>query len=185
MKTEAALRRRHASAVSSRRRRPNWTIPRLITEIEARGRRDWQITSKPLRKKTPLAAAWAGALPPRPIESAAIRKRRPFDNFPKGPIPDGWTKRPRVDGTGYDLVSLNGAILFGYRAASYLVAGLQKESLIGLVDCEYLCGRRRSCCRKLIRSIRTSPASSYNRAWGDLLCVIGLSECSRRCRNFT
>jgi hypothetical protein len=56
-----------------------------------------------------------------------------IDNFPKGPIPYGWTKRSRVDCTGYDLVSQNGTILFGYRAASYLVAGPQTESLIGLV----------------------------------------------------
>jgi hypothetical protein len=56
-----------------------------------------------------------------------------IDNFPKGPIPYGWTKRSRVDCTGYDLVSQNGTILFGYRAASYLAAGPQTESLIGLV----------------------------------------------------
>jgi hypothetical protein len=56
-----------------------------------------------------------------------------IDNFPKGPIPDGWTKQSRVDCTGYDLVSQNGTILFGYRAASYLVAGPQTVSLIGLV----------------------------------------------------
>jgi hypothetical protein len=56
-----------------------------------------------------------------------------IDNFPKGPIPDGWTKRSHVDSTGYDLVSWNGTVLFGYRAACYLIAGLQKESLVGLV----------------------------------------------------
>ena len=56
-----------------------------------------------------------------------------LDNFPKGPIPDGWTKRSRIDGTGYDFVSQNGSVLLGYRAANYLLAGLQAESLICLV----------------------------------------------------
>lgn len=38
-----------------------------------------------------------------------------IDNFPKSAAPQGWTKRPRADGNGYELVSSDGTILFGYR----------------------------------------------------------------------
>jgi hypothetical protein len=36
-------------------------------------------------------------------------------NFPKNAVPNGWIKRPRVDGEGYELVSPDGVIIFGYR----------------------------------------------------------------------
>jgi hypothetical protein len=38
-----------------------------------------------------------------------------IDSFPKGPTPNGWTKRPRPDGDGYELVADDGTVLFGYR----------------------------------------------------------------------
>lgn len=41
-----------------------------------------------------------------------------IDNFPKSPTPYGWTKRPRVGDDGYDLVSDEAAILFGYKIES-------------------------------------------------------------------
>lgn len=37
-----------------------------------------------------------------------------IDNFPKGPDPTGWTKRPRLAGNGYELVDEKGKVLFGY-----------------------------------------------------------------------
>jgi hypothetical protein len=37
-----------------------------------------------------------------------------IDNFPRGPAPNGWTKRQRPDSKGYELVSGN-KTLFGYR----------------------------------------------------------------------
>lgn len=40
-----------------------------------------------------------------------------IDNFPVGPAPAGWTKRPRVDEPGYELVDASGTILLGYRVA--------------------------------------------------------------------
>lgn len=36
-----------------------------------------------------------------------------IDNFPKGPAPHGWTKRPNLNGNGFELVS-DGTILFGF-----------------------------------------------------------------------
>jgi hypothetical protein len=45
-----------------------------------------------------------------------------IDNFPKGPTPTGWTKRPRVDEEGYELES-GGNILFGYRVADIALPG--------------------------------------------------------------
>ena len=36
-----------------------------------------------------------------------------IDNFPKGPSPDGWTKRPLAGADGYELVS-DDITLFGY-----------------------------------------------------------------------
>jgi hypothetical protein len=36
-----------------------------------------------------------------------------IDNFPKGPAPDGWTKRPLLTGEGYELVA-GEVSLFGY-----------------------------------------------------------------------
>src|ERR1700730_10508534 len=39
-----------------------------------------------------------------------------IDNFPKGPIPKGWTKHPYVDGEGYKLTHTEtGKIIFGYQ----------------------------------------------------------------------
>ena len=38
-----------------------------------------------------------------------------IDNFPRNAAPAGWTKRQRVDGEGYELVSPNNIVLFGYR----------------------------------------------------------------------
>jgi hypothetical protein len=37
-----------------------------------------------------------------------------LDNFPKA-TPEGWTRRQRVDGEGYELVDKDGMVLFGYR----------------------------------------------------------------------
>src|ERR1041385_6903734 len=45
-----------------------------------------------------------------------------IDNFPKAPAPKGWTKRPRPDGTGYELVS-DGKTLFGYRVVTTQIPG--------------------------------------------------------------
>jgi len=44
-----------------------------------------------------------------------------IDNFPKGPTPQGWTKRQR-DGQGFELVS-DATVLFGYRVVPVLVGG--------------------------------------------------------------
>jgi hypothetical protein len=38
-----------------------------------------------------------------------------IDNFPRGPMPEGWTRRQRVDEEGYELISNDGVVLFGYR----------------------------------------------------------------------
>jgi hypothetical protein len=38
-----------------------------------------------------------------------------IDNFPKGPVPNGWTRRQRADDKGYELVSDSGVVIFGYR----------------------------------------------------------------------
>jgi hypothetical protein len=38
-----------------------------------------------------------------------------IDNFPKGPIPDGWTQRRIPSEEGYELVDGTGKTLFGYR----------------------------------------------------------------------
>lgn len=37
-----------------------------------------------------------------------------IDSFPKA-VPDGWTKRPSLDGDGYDLIDDQGELIFGYR----------------------------------------------------------------------
>jgi hypothetical protein len=55
-----------------------------------------------------------------------------IDNFPKGPAPKGWTKRPRVDGNGYELES-DGTVPFGYRVVSIQIPGLDTESRICFV----------------------------------------------------
>jgi hypothetical protein len=49
-------------------------------------------------------------LPDHATEAGTI-----IDNFPKSPAPIGWTKRPRTDGDGYELVSPDGTVIFGYR----------------------------------------------------------------------
>jgi len=37
-----------------------------------------------------------------------------IDNFPKGPDPQGWTKRPKMPyADGYELVDQKGTVLFG------------------------------------------------------------------------
>jgi hypothetical protein len=56
----------------------------------------------------------------------------PIDNFPKGPAPTGWTKRPRIDGDGYELES-DGTVLFGYRVIAIRIPGFDTESRICLV----------------------------------------------------
>src|SRR4051794_29182368 len=39
-----------------------------------------------------------------------------IDSFPKGPVPSGWVKRPRMDDAGYELASRDtGKVLFGFR----------------------------------------------------------------------
>lgn len=38
-----------------------------------------------------------------------------IDNFPKGPTPNGWTKKPLMDDDGYSLVDQTGKTVFGYR----------------------------------------------------------------------
>jgi len=38
-----------------------------------------------------------------------------IDNFPKGPAPVGWERRPHVHDEGYDLVDEAGDVIFGYR----------------------------------------------------------------------
>lgn len=43
-----------------------------------------------------------------------------IDSFPHGPAPRGWVKRPRADDLGYDLVSQDGIVLFGYRVENHL-----------------------------------------------------------------
>jgi hypothetical protein len=45
-----------------------------------------------------------------------------IDNFPKGPTPSGWTRRQRVDGQGYELISDNN-VLFGYRVVPTPIPG--------------------------------------------------------------
>jgi hypothetical protein len=55
-----------------------------------------------------------------------------IDNFPKGPTPNGWTKRPRADGTGYELVS-DGTVLFGYRVVGVPIPGRSTASSICFV----------------------------------------------------
>jgi len=42
-----------------------------------------------------------------------------IDNFPKGPTPNGWTKRQRLNGAGYELVDDEGRILFGFSIDEY------------------------------------------------------------------
>jgi hypothetical protein len=49
-------------------------------------------------------------LPDHETEAGTI-----IDNFPKSPAPMGWTKRPRADGDGYELVSPDDTVIFGYR----------------------------------------------------------------------
>ena len=53
-------------------------------------------------------------LPDRRVSGVII------DNFPKGPIPHGWTRRQHLDEEGYDLVSDDGTILFGYHVQGVL-----------------------------------------------------------------
>ena len=55
-----------------------------------------------------------------------------IDNFPKGPMPNGWTKRPRVDQTGWELVC-DGTVLFGFRVIDFSIAGTSTASSICLV----------------------------------------------------
>jgi hypothetical protein len=38
-----------------------------------------------------------------------------IDSFPKGDAPAGWTKRPRVDSEGYELVGSDDIVIFGYK----------------------------------------------------------------------
>jgi hypothetical protein len=38
-----------------------------------------------------------------------------IDNFPKGPVPEGWVRRQKVDVEGYELIrESDGKVLFGY-----------------------------------------------------------------------
>lgn len=37
------------------------------------------------------------------------------DTFPKGPTPTGWTKRPRLDSEGYELLDSRGEVVFSYK----------------------------------------------------------------------
>src|SRR5438105_1799485 len=55
-----------------------------------------------------------------------------IDNFPKGPTPQGWTKRPRVDGAGYELEK-DGTVLFGYRVVATPIPGRNVESRLCFV----------------------------------------------------
>src|SRR5271165_3242820 len=85
VKTEAALRVVTPLLEAPVADRPNWTIPRLITEIEARegvriGRSQ---LSKALRKKLPLAAAPAHA--ERPPERRRDRARGAAPSVAQGP----------------------------------------------------------------------------------------------------
>jgi len=52
-----------------------------------------------------------------------------IDNFPRGPAPKGWTRRQRVDGQGYELVSdSNDVVLFGYRVVPMSIPGRRSIS---------------------------------------------------------
>jgi hypothetical protein len=45
-----------------------------------------------------------------------------IDSFPKAPAPLGWTKQPRIEEDGYNLISDDGkTILFGYRIIEYQI----------------------------------------------------------------
>src|SRR5690349_6701581 len=55
-----------------------------------------------------------------------------IDNFPKGPTPQGWTKRQRADGQGYDLFA-DGKTLFGYRVVPVPIPGRGATSALCFV----------------------------------------------------
>lgn len=61
-----------------------------------------------------------------------------IDNFPKGPIPKGWTKEPLVDAEGYKLTDNNtGAIIFGYRVIEqicYVITNVYNENGIVIAE---------------------------------------------------
>lgn len=38
-----------------------------------------------------------------------------IDNFPKGPVQNGWSQRRRLDGDGYELLDQNGERVFAYQ----------------------------------------------------------------------
>lgn len=61
-----------------------------------------------------------------------------IDNFPKGPLPKGWTKEPLVDAEGYSLTDdKTGTIIFGYRTIEnicYVITNIYDENGIIMAE---------------------------------------------------